>query len=43
MKEEFFRTHLMYIHHQETSQANPHPSLHKDIDLGVPTSPLRFY
>jgi hypothetical protein len=33
----------VYTHHQETSQANPAPSLHKDSNLGVPKSPLRFY
>ena len=33
----------MYSHHQKNSQANPRPSSHKDIDLGVPTRPLRFY
>ena len=39
-----FRRHLMYIHTiKRAAKRTPVPSLHKDSDLGVPTSPLRFY
>jgi len=44
MNGEFFRRHLIYIHIiKRPAKRTPTPSLHKDIDLGVPTSPLRFY
>ena len=34
----------MYIHTiKRPAKQIPAPSLHKDSDLGVPTSPLRFY
>ena len=34
----------MYIHIiKRAAKRTPAPSLHKDSDLGFPTSPLRFY
>ena len=34
----------MYMHIiKRPTKRTPTPSLHKDSDLGVPTSPLRFY
>ena len=34
----------MYIHIiKRAAKRTPAPSLHKDSNLGVPTSPLRFY
>jgi hypothetical protein len=34
----------MYIHIiKRAAKRTPAPSLHKDSELGVPTSPLRFY
>jgi hypothetical protein len=39
----FSQAHDVYTHHQETTKQTPAPSLHKDSNLGVPTSPLRLY
>ena len=34
----------MYVHSiKMADKRSPTPSLHKDYDLEVPTSPLRFY
>ena len=34
----------MYVHSIKMAEKrSPTPSLHKDSNLGVPTSPLRFY
>ena len=38
--EEYRKTHLS---DSQLKEAEAAPSLHKDYDLGVPTSPLRFY